>query len=153
MLLTLINEQLWCGHFDMWSDDGMLIFRHGQLLHGGAEMTLEQAHALFELPIDAAERYYPAFQFVLWGDKSAADAMTSAMLDNHGRSLAARAVASSPAPGLPAKFSPSFRAGRVGVGVDAKYPKHPYPARFAWRGPRHALQRGGGEHVGAVDGI
>lgn len=84
ILLTLINEQLWCGHFDMWSDDGMLIFRHGILLHGQAELTAEQAQALFELPIDASERYYPAFQFVLWGDKSAVDAMTSAMLDTAG---------------------------------------------------------------------
>jgi hypothetical protein len=85
MLLTLINEQLWCGHFDMWSDDGMLIFRHGMLLHGGVDLTREQAHALFELPIDACERYYPAFQFVLWGGKSAADAMVSTMLDTAGQ--------------------------------------------------------------------
>lgn len=83
-LLTLINEQLWCGHFDMWSDDGMLIFRHGVLLHGAAELTPEQAQALFELPIDASERYYPAFQFVLWGGKSAQEAMVSAMLDTAG---------------------------------------------------------------------
>lgn len=85
MLLTLINEQLWCGHFDMWSDDGMLVFRQGILLHGGAELTREQTQAAVELPIDASERYYPAFQFVLWGNKTATEAMAAAMFDTQGQ--------------------------------------------------------------------
>lgn len=84
-LLALINEQLWVGHFDMWSEDGMLIFRHGVLLQGEAELTPEQAQALIELPVDACERYFPAFQFVLWGGKSAAEAMTAAMFETAGQ--------------------------------------------------------------------
>jgi hypothetical protein len=30
--LGLINEQLWLGHFDMWSANGILLFRHGSLM-------------------------------------------------------------------------------------------------------------------------
>src|SRR5262249_47551680 len=50
-LLVMINEQLWAGHFDMWSEDGMLIFRYGLLLQGNAEFTLEQANALLQLGV------------------------------------------------------------------------------------------------------
>ena len=28
-LIALINEQLWLGHFDLWKEDGMLLYRHG----------------------------------------------------------------------------------------------------------------------------
>ena len=84
-LLALINEQLWIGHFDVWSDDGMVIFRHGMMLHGGAELTLQQCEGLIRMPVDACERFYPAFQFVVWAGKSAVDAMQSAMFETVGR--------------------------------------------------------------------
>jgi len=34
--------------------------------------------------IQACERYYPAFQFVVWAGKSAAEAMSAAMFDTEG---------------------------------------------------------------------
>ncbi len=33
-LIALINEQLWVGHFDMWTKDGIVMFRHALLLAG-----------------------------------------------------------------------------------------------------------------------
>ena len=84
-LLALINEQLWAGHFDMWSEDGMLIFRHGVMLQGEAELTPEQAHALLQLPVDGCERYFPAFQFVIWGGKTATEAVAAAMFETAGQ--------------------------------------------------------------------
>ena len=36
-LIALVNEQLWIGHFDMWSAEGVVMFRHALLLAGGAE--------------------------------------------------------------------------------------------------------------------
>ena len=33
-LLVLINEQLWLGHFDMWSSEGLLLYRQGLMLNG-----------------------------------------------------------------------------------------------------------------------
>lgn len=85
MLLALINEQLWAGHFDMWSEDGMILFRHGVMLQGDAGLTLEQAEALLQVPVDACERYFPAFQFVLWAGKSAVEAMAASMFETVGR--------------------------------------------------------------------
>jgi hypothetical protein len=34
--------------------------------------------------IHACERYYPAFQFVVWAGKSASEAMSAAMFDTAG---------------------------------------------------------------------
>ena len=34
--------------------------------------------------IHACERYYPAFQFVVWAGKSASEAMSAAMFDTEG---------------------------------------------------------------------
>src|SRR5215467_16302693 len=36
-LISLINEQLWVGHFDLWIKDGMVMFRHALVLSGGLE--------------------------------------------------------------------------------------------------------------------
>ena len=37
-----------------------------------------------EAAIDECDRFYPAFQFILWGDKSPAEALASAMVDAAG---------------------------------------------------------------------
>jgi hypothetical protein len=34
--------------------------------------------------IHACERYYPAFQFVVWAGKTATEAMSAAMFDTEG---------------------------------------------------------------------
>jgi hypothetical protein len=83
-LLALVNEQLWLGHFDVWSQGGMLVYRHGLLLGDDGLLSLSQAQGLIETAVDECDRFYPAFQFVLWGDKSPADALANAMVDAAG---------------------------------------------------------------------
>ena len=83
-LLALINEQMWLGHFDIWSDGGMLLYRHGAMLGDDGLLTLSQAQALVEAAIEECDRFYPAFQFVLWSDKSAREALDSALIDAAG---------------------------------------------------------------------
>ena len=34
-LISAINEQLWIGHFDLWTQQGLIMFRHALLLAGG----------------------------------------------------------------------------------------------------------------------
>jgi hypothetical protein len=84
--LSLINEQLWIGHFEWWSADGSILFRHATLLESDEEpsLSLGQTQALVDAAIDECERHYPAFQFVLWGGKSPAEAVTAAMIDTAG---------------------------------------------------------------------
>ena len=83
-LLSLVNEQMWLGHFDIWSNGDVLLYRHGALLGDDGTLSLVQAQALVETAIDECDRFYPAFQFVLWGDKSPRAALDSALVDAAG---------------------------------------------------------------------
>lgn len=83
-LLAMVNEQMWVGHFDLWSDEGIVLFRHGLMMNGGVNPTSQQVEALLRLSMEACERYYPAFQFVLWAGKSAGEAMASCAFDAQG---------------------------------------------------------------------
>ncbi len=82
--LALINEQLWLGHFDIWSNTSVLLYRHGLMLGSDGLLSLDQAQAAVEAAIDECDRFYPVFQFILWGDKSPKDALDSALIDTHG---------------------------------------------------------------------
>jgi hypothetical protein len=80
-LLALANERLWIGHFGMDSDDGMPVFRHSVLLRGTQGASAESLEDMIDIAITECERFFPAFQFVLWGGKTPADAMQAAMLE------------------------------------------------------------------------
>ena len=83
-LIAQINEQLWIGHFDLWLHEGLLMYRHGLLLNGTVA-TPRQCEALIHSAIEACERYYQAFQFVVWAGKEAKEALTSTMFETEGR--------------------------------------------------------------------
>jgi hypothetical protein len=83
-LLALANERLWIGHFGMDSDDGMPVFRHAVLLRGTAGASSESLEDMVDIAIAECERFFPAFQFVLWGGKSASEALQAAMLECAG---------------------------------------------------------------------
>lgn len=83
-LVARANEQMWLGHFDIWSNGGVLLYRNGTLLGSDGMLGLDQAQALVEIAVEECDRFYPAFQFVLWGDKEPRDALKSAMVDAAG---------------------------------------------------------------------
>ncbi len=83
-LIALINEQLWIGHFDIWPQDGVIMFRHAMLLAGGAALNVRQCEAALTSAVAACERYYQAFQFVVWAGKSGREALDTAMLETKG---------------------------------------------------------------------
>jgi hypothetical protein len=80
-LLSLANDRLWIGHFGLDSDDGMPVFRHAMLLRGASGASVESLEDLVDIAIAECERFFPAFQFVLWGGKAPAEAMQAAMLE------------------------------------------------------------------------
>jgi hypothetical protein len=84
-LIGLVNEQLWIGHFDVWAQTGMVMFRHALVLTGGITASNRQCEAVLGTALDTCERYFPAFQFVIWAGKSAREAMDSAMFETAGR--------------------------------------------------------------------
>jgi hypothetical protein len=83
-LISMINEQLWVGHFDLWIKDGLVMYRHALVLTGGVAASGRQCEALLATALDTCERYYPAFQFVVWSGKSAREALDSAMFETAG---------------------------------------------------------------------
>jgi hypothetical protein len=83
-LLALINEKLWLGHFGVWEDEGVPMFRHALPLRGLRGPSVEQMEDLLDTAILECERFYPAFQYVIWGGKTAAQAIASAMVDTAG---------------------------------------------------------------------
>jgi len=83
-LVSLINEQLWVGHFDLWSSENVVMFRHSLILSGGAEPTHAQCETMLRVSVEACERYFQAFQFVMWAGKSAREALDSVLFETEG---------------------------------------------------------------------
>ncbi|MDP6571990.1 MAG: YbjN domain-containing protein [Rhodospirillales bacterium] len=83
-LLALINEHMWLGHFSLWNDEGLPMFRHALPLRGAGGPTIEQMGDIVETAIADCDRYYPAFQFVIWGERTAAEAVAVALVDTMG---------------------------------------------------------------------
>jgi hypothetical protein len=80
-LLALANDRLWIGHFAIDSDDGMPVFRHAVLLRGAPGASTESLEDMVDIAITECERFFPAFQFVLWGGKTPREALDAAMLE------------------------------------------------------------------------
>jgi len=84
-LVAAINEQLWVGHFDFWSKDDLVMFRQALVLTGGVAATDAQCETLLATAVEACERYYQAFQFVVWAGKSARDALDATLFETSGK--------------------------------------------------------------------
>jgi hypothetical protein len=83
-LISIVNEQLWVGHFDLWPNEGVVMHRHGLLLAGGMLPSGPQCAALLDNALKSCERYYQAFQFVLWAGKSAKQALETTTFETKG---------------------------------------------------------------------
>jgi len=83
-LVAKVNEQLWIGHFGAWFNDGLVMFRHALLLTGGTAASRAQCESALGAALDACERYFQAFQFVLWAGKSANEAIDAIMFETSG---------------------------------------------------------------------
>ena len=83
-LLALVNEQLWSGHFDLWSKENVIMFRQSLLLTGGAEASSAQIEAMLTNALENCERFYQAFQFVVWAGHSASEALSTALFETAG---------------------------------------------------------------------
>ena len=83
-LLALVNERLWLGHFELGSEDLLPIYRHTVLLRGAESRSVEQLEELVDIALTECERFYPAFQFMLWGGHTPQAALDAAMLETVG---------------------------------------------------------------------
>ena len=83
-LISLINQRVWLGHFEVWSEDGEIIYRHAMSLPVGDRPTLAQAASMIDGAVEAADRFHPAFDFLLKGGKTPDEAMAACMFETVG---------------------------------------------------------------------
>lgn len=83
-LAARLNEKLWFGHFDVWAEDGGVMYRHSVPLPAGETLSPNQAALMLSAAREAGERFYPAFQFLIWGGKSVDEAAQAAMFETAG---------------------------------------------------------------------
>ncbi len=84
-LLSMINQRVWLGHFEVWTDDGEVVFRHALALPAGERPTMAQAASMIDAAVEAADRFYPAFDFLLHGAKTPDEAMAACMFETVGQ--------------------------------------------------------------------
>ena len=82
-LVSLINQRVWLGHFEVWPEDGEIVFRHAMALSTGDRPTLAQAASMIDAAVESADRFFPAFDFMKKG-KSATDAIAACMFETVG---------------------------------------------------------------------
>ena len=83
--LNEVNDNCWAGNFTYWADQKSMVFRYGLILTGGQSATLDQIDTMISIAVKSAERYYPAFQLVTWGEQSLKSAMQVAIAKAYGR--------------------------------------------------------------------
>lgn len=83
-LVALINQRVWLGHFEIWTEDGEIVFRHALSLPDGERPTLAQAAAMIDAAVETADRFHPAFDFLLRGAKSPVEALDACMFETAG---------------------------------------------------------------------
>jgi hypothetical protein len=84
-LVNLINQRVWLGHFEIWPDGGELIFRNAMSLPDGERPSMGQTASMIDAAMEAADRFYPAFDFLITGGKSPAEAMAACMFETVGQ--------------------------------------------------------------------
>ena len=84
-LLNDMNDQCWAGAFTYWAEQQMMVYRYGLVLTGAQVASPEQIDTMIGAAVMSCERYYPAVQLVVWGDKSPKDALQVAIAEAYGR--------------------------------------------------------------------
>ncbi|MBA4749449.1 MAG: YbjN domain-containing protein [Alphaproteobacteria bacterium] len=83
-LMGLINQRLAFGHFELAEENLTPAYRYAYLLTGQSAIRSIFLEELIDFSLGECERFYPAFQFTILGDKSAAEAVEIALLDTLG---------------------------------------------------------------------
>ena len=84
-LLSLINQRVWLGHFELWPEEGDIVFRHALALPPGERPTLAQAASMIDAAVEASDRFFPAFDFLIRGAKSPTEAIAACMFETVGQ--------------------------------------------------------------------
>lgn len=84
-LLNHANDLCWAGAFTFWAAQNLMVFRYGLVLSGGQEASADQINTMIGAAVASAERFFPAFQLVSWGDSTPKEALQVAIAEAYGR--------------------------------------------------------------------
>lgn len=80
-LLALMNQKIWMGHFNLSVEDGSPMYRNTIPVRGMSQISVEVLEDIMDVALVECERFYPAFQFMIWGGHSPEEAISGALLD------------------------------------------------------------------------
>ena len=83
-LLNKINLNLSAGHFELWSDEGWVMYRNSLISFDYSSITSEKVNHILSSSLGDCDKYYPTFQFLLWGNKTPGQAMEASLLETKG---------------------------------------------------------------------
>lgn len=83
-LLSKINEKLTLGHFEVWLDEGWPIYRCSIPFTPNMRLCKNQIEKISAITLEECDKFYPAFQFLAWGEKNANDSIRNLMLETKG---------------------------------------------------------------------
>ena len=84
-LLSLINENLWMGHFDITSRAGIPAYRNTFLINNKNIENIRIMEDIVDIGINDCEKFYPSFQMVLWEDCTPNTAVATCLMETKGR--------------------------------------------------------------------
>lgn len=84
-LLNNVNDQCWAGAFTYWAEQQLMVYRYGLVLAGGNVASAEQIDTMIGAAVMSAERYYPALQLLVWGERTPEEAIQVAIAEAYGR--------------------------------------------------------------------
>ena len=83
--LSLMNEQLWLGHFEMWSGSGLVVFRHSTILDADDEVSVSNKPRRSLRPRSrSASASTRSFSSSFGAAKRQSEAIAAALIDTHG---------------------------------------------------------------------
>ncbi len=82
--MNAVNDVCWAGSFTYWEEQDLMVYRYGLILAGDQLASPEQIDTMIAAAVSAAEKYYPAFQLVTWGERDVQDAMQVAIAEVYG---------------------------------------------------------------------
>jgi len=84
-LLSLINENLWMGHFDITSKTGIPAYRNTYLIRQKNIENIKILEDLVDIGINDCEKFYPSFQMVLWENSHPSTAAAACLMETAGQ--------------------------------------------------------------------
>ena len=83
-LINKINLNLSAGHFELWAEDGWIMYRNSLISFDYSSITPEKIDYILSSSLEDCDKYYPTFQFLLWGNKTPRQAIEASLLEIKG---------------------------------------------------------------------